>query len=49
MKKATIVVSLVKECSDVADCDIEREIRKELSENISLIPWAREIKSVTVK
>ena len=48
MKKATIVVSLVKECSDIADGDIEEEIKKELSKRLSAIPWAKEVQSVTV-
>jgi hypothetical protein len=45
----TIVVSLVKECNDIANYDIEEEIKKELSEHLSLIPWAEEIQSVTVE
>lgn len=49
MKKATIVVSLVEECGDVANRDIEGEIRRELSENLSLIPWAKKIESVSVE
>jgi len=48
LKKATIVVSLVKECSNVANCDIEEEIKRELTKNLT-IPWAKEIKSVTVE
>jgi len=49
LKKATIVVSLVEECRDVANCDIEEEIKRELSENLPIIPWAKEIKSVDVE
>lgn len=49
MKKATIVFSLVKECVDVANDSIEEEIRKELSERLSVIPWAKEIESVSVE
>ena len=49
MKKATIVVSLVKECNDVSNHDIEEEIRKELSNDLSKIPWAKELQSVTVE
>lgn len=43
------MVSLVEECINVADCDIEEEIRKELSERIHSIPWAKEVKSVSVE
>lgn len=43
------MISLVEECSDLANCDIEEEIKKELSENLSTIPWAKRIESVTVE
>jgi hypothetical protein len=49
LKKAIIVVSLVEESSDVANCDLEEEIRKVLSEQLSLIPWAKKVQSVTVE
>lgn len=49
LKKVTIVVSLAEECSDVANFDIEKEIKRELSENLSLIPWAKKIESVSVE
>jgi len=49
LKRAIIVVSLVEECSDIANCDIEKEIQKELSEHLFLIPWAKQIQSVAVE
>jgi len=49
LKEATIVISLVRECTNVDNCDIEKEIKKELSQQLSIIPWAQEIKNVTVK
>jgi len=49
LKKATVIVSLVKECSDIANDSIEEEIKKELSERLSVIPWAKEVQSVTVE
>jgi hypothetical protein len=49
LKKATIVISLIRECNDLANHKIEEEIRKGLSENLSTIPWAKETISVKVK
>jgi len=49
LKKATIVVSLVEECDDVSNHNIEEEIRKELSNEVSKIPWAKQLQSVTVE
>ena len=49
MKKAIIIISLVDECKDRPNDRIEKEIRKELAQNPSVIPWAREIISVTIK
>lgn len=48
LKEATIIISLVRECVNVDNCDIEKEIKKELSQQLSIIPWAQEIKSVAV-
>ncbi len=49
LKTVTIVVSLVEESVNVATDSIEEEIMKELSQRLSLIPWAKEIKRVTVE
>jgi hypothetical protein len=49
LKKATIVVSLCEESEDIYNCDLEEEIGKELSKNLSAIPWAVAIQSITVK
>jgi len=49
VKKAIIVVSLVRECRDMSNDAIEKEIRKELSKGFAVIPWAKEIESVTVR
>lgn len=49
LKKATIIISLVDECNDRPNDTIENEFRKELAENISAIPWAKETLSVKVK
>ena len=49
LKEVKIVISLLEECNDVNNYDIEDEIRKELTQQLSMIPWAKEIKSVTVK
>jgi hypothetical protein len=49
LKKATIVISLIEESNDLANLKIGEEIRKELSENLSLIPWSKEIVKVKVK
>lgn len=49
MKRATVVISLVEDCSDLHNCDIEQEIKNELSENLSVIPWATKIEHVSVE
>lgn len=49
LKRATIVVSLVEECNDIDNGEIEDEIRKELSKHLFVIPWAEEIRSVSVQ
>ena len=49
MKKVTIIITLVEECRDASNCNIEEEIRNELSEHLSVIPWAKDVQSVTVK
>ncbi|MCW3987815.1 MAG: hypothetical protein NWE87_05815 [Candidatus Bathyarchaeota archaeon] len=49
MKKVIIVVTLVEECNDMPNHSIEEEIRKELSEHLPVIPWAKEVQSVAIK
>ena len=49
MKKVTVVITLVEECRDMPNHSIEEEIRKELSEHLPVIPWAKDVQSVTVK
>ena len=49
VKKAVIVISLVKESAEVADKDIEREILDELSGEPTRIPWLKKVEKVTVK
>lgn len=49
LKKVTIIITLVEECRDVSNCNIEEEIRNELSQHLSVIPWAKDVQSVTVK
>jgi len=48
VKKAIIVISLVKETSGRANEEIEREILEELSELPAKIPWMNKIEKVTV-
>jgi len=48
-KKAVITVLLGKESAEKANEDIEKEILRELSENISMIPWCEKIVKVIVK
>jgi len=43
-KKATIIISLVPEASEVANEEVEKEIRKEAQ-----IPWCREIERVSIE
>jgi len=48
-KKAIIVISLVKECADCSDEEIEREIYSELSKEPYRIPWGKKVEKVTVE
>jgi len=48
VKKATIVISLVKESAERTNKKIEREIFKELSERPTKIPWMSKVEKVTV-
>lgn len=48
VKKAIIVISLVKESLEKANEEIEKEISRELSQGLPKIPWFKEIEKVTV-
>jgi hypothetical protein len=48
IKKAVIEVVLVEESVERTNREIEEEIFEELSKNLHVIPWAAEIKKVTV-
>lgn len=48
VKKAVIVISLVKQSVKMANKDIEREILDALTGEQARIPWLREIEKVTV-
>ena len=47
-KKAFIIISLVEECAEKANDEIEREIFEELSEDLPKIPWLKRVEKVTV-
>jgi hypothetical protein len=49
VKKAIIEITLVEESTQKTNKEIGREISKELSENLHVIPWAAEIKKMTIK
>lgn len=48
LKKAVIVISLVKESTEKANKEIEREIYEELSKLPPKIPWMKSVEKVTV-
>jgi hypothetical protein len=48
VKKAIIVISLVKESFEKSNKEIEKEISRELSRDLPRIPWCKEIEKVTV-
>lgn len=48
VKKARIVISLVKESAETPNEEIAREILKELSTLPTKIPWMKSIEKVTV-
>ena len=48
-KKAVITVLLGKESAERANEDIEKEILREIYDNISMIPWCEKIVKVVVK
>jgi hypothetical protein len=47
-KKAIIEVSLVEECCERSNQEVANEIFKELSEDISIIPWCKQINKVVI-
>jgi len=48
VKRAVILVRLVKESVERADEDIEKEIFEELCEGLPKIPWSERVEKVTV-
>jgi DNA-directed RNA polymerase subunit H (RpoH/RPB5) len=48
VKKATIIISLVKESSEKMNVEIEKEIFKELSAHPTKIPWMKKVEKVKV-
>jgi len=48
VKKAVLVVQLVKESVERANEEIEKEIFEELCEGLPKIPWFAEVEKVTV-
>jgi hypothetical protein len=48
VKKAVIVVRLVKESLEKDNSEIEREILEELQKGLPVIPWLERVEKVTV-
>ena len=48
MKKAIIEVQLIKEAAETPNEELEKEILRELSEELPKIPWQGKIKKVRV-
>jgi len=48
VKKAVIVISLVKESTEKTNEEIKKEILKELSQRPAKIPWMKKVEKVTV-
>ena len=48
VKKAVIVISLVEESTKVENGKIEEEVLDGLSEELTKIPWLKEVEKVTV-
>jgi DNA-directed RNA polymerase subunit H (RpoH/RPB5) len=48
VKKARIVISLVKESTETPNEEIAKEILKELSTRPTKIPWMKNVEKVTV-
>lgn len=48
VKKAVIVISLVKESIEKTNEEIEKEIFQELSRRPAEIPWMKKVERVTV-
>jgi hypothetical protein len=47
--QATIILSLCPECSTIKRQAIEGEIKRELTKNLHVIPWAKELLRVTIE
>jgi hypothetical protein len=48
VKKAVIVVRLVKESLEKDNSEIEKEILQELQKELPVIPWLESVEKVTV-
>jgi len=48
VKKAIVEIILVEGSAEETNTEIQREISKELSENLHIIPWAAEIEKMTI-
>jgi len=44
VKKAVIMISLVKESAEKANDEIEKEIFKELTEHPAKVPWIKKLR-----
>jgi hypothetical protein len=47
-RKAHIIISLVKECKEKSNQELEKEIRIALSETPIKIPWMKKLEKVRV-
>jgi len=47
-KKCTLVILLVDEADEKTCEEIAEDISKELEESLRIIPWAKEVKKITV-
>jgi hypothetical protein len=48
VKKAIIVIRLVEESLLKENSEIEKEIVQELTDNLPIIPWFRNVEKVTI-
>lgn len=48
VKKATIVISLVDESSEISSEEIRKEIFDELSKGLPKIPWFKRVEKIMV-
>jgi hypothetical protein len=48
LKKAVILISLVKESADKQNKELEKDILEKLSEEYAPIPWLKSVEKVTI-